>query len=156
MGVALQLVNIARDVEVDARLVKRPGDDGPPRTYIPLSWRQEYANRTSVTNKGVSWPDEGKAAPIVALTAAEILTHRSRLLNLAFVMYGGARRSMDSLPTEGGARRGIKTAVESYMQIGRELRLAEKKGVRAGAQMGRASVPRWKRVAVLWWTLARN
>lgn len=154
MGIALQLINIARDIEVDASLAV---SDGGPRVYIPSTWRDDAQERSPAVTS--------RSPPPVStdMTKEEIPSHRIRLLTLAFSLYASSRPAMNELPTEGGARRGMIVAVESYVQIGRELLRRERNhtnGDRGGppreGKVTRASVPRWKRVWVVWWTLFRN
>lgn len=123
MGVALQYVNIARDIAVDAHI---------GRVYLPLDWLQEV---------GLTY-EEALKNPL----DARIEQLRSRLLERAFSLYEAARGAIETLPIE--ARGPIRVAVESYMEIGRTLR---KKGYTVKA--GRATVPKWKRLLVAWKTL---
>jgi len=123
MGVALQYVNIARDIAVDAHI---------GRVYLPLEWLREA---------GLTY-EEVLENP----NDARMECLRSRLLEKAFSLYEGARGAIESLPME--ARGPIRVAVESYMEIGRTLR---KKGYTVKA--GRATVPKWKRLVVAWRTL---
>lgn len=123
MGVALQYVNIARDIAVDAKI---------GRVYLPTTWLSE----TALTQKQVlKEPSERRVESI-----------RNRLLDDAFKLYNESKYSIDLLPPEAAGP--IRVAVESYMEIGRTLR---KEGyvVRAG----RATVPKWRRLLVAWQTL---
>ncbi|KAF8309327.1 terpenoid synthase, partial [Clavulina sp. PMI_390] len=137
MGIALQLINIARDIEVDLQIEAK---DGGPRVYIPHTWREQYNRKTIRPQDAISM-------------------HRKRLLQMAFRRYEQARSAMGQLPTEGGARRGMHVAVESYVQIGRELcakmRLTSGLEGKQDGKVRRASVPLWKRVWVVWWTSLR-
>lgn len=123
MGIALQYVNIARDISVDAKI---------GRVYIPSTWLKEAGE----TYRSVLRSPEG----------AGIEQLRSRLLDKAFAIYENARGAIEELPRE--ARGPIRVAVESYMEIGRVLR---QKGHAVTA--GRATVPRWRRIGVVWKTL---
>ncbi|PZD35330.1 ERG9, Phytoenesqualene synthetase [Pyrenophora tritici-repentis] len=123
MGVALQYVNIARDIEVDAQI---------GRVYLPLNWLSEA---------GLSYDDVLKKP-----NQAQIQTLRKHLLNHAFSVYEKAKDSIERLPIE--ARGPIRVAVESYMEIGRILR-SEQYQVKAG----RATVPKSRRIMVAWRTL---
>ncbi|KAB8356685.1 hypothetical protein FH972_024261 [Carpinus fangiana] len=99
MGIALQTVNIARDITVDADL---------GRVYIPTTWLREA---------GLS-PDEVQQLP--SQTLAETTRGlRSRLLSKAFSIYNEARPAIEQLPKE--ARGPMRVAIESYMEIGRVL-----------------------------------
>ncbi|KAK1911015.1 hypothetical protein P3342_011617 [Pyrenophora teres f. teres] len=126
MGVALQYVNIARDIEVDAQI---------GRVYLPLNWLFEA---------GLSYDDVLKKP-----NQAQIQTLRKHLLNDAFSVYEKAKDSIERLPIE--ARGPIRVAVESYMEIGRILR-NEQYQVKAG----RATVPKSRRIVVAWRTLNRK
>ena len=123
MGVALQYVNIARDITVDAKI---------GRVYLPKAWLKEV----------------GKTYDSVLETpnGMEIEDLRSKLLDKAFALYEESRGAIEELPVE--ARGPIRVAVESYMEIGRVLR---QKGYVVKA--GRATVPKWRRLRVAWRTL---
>ncbi|KAF2438652.1 Lycopene beta-cyclase [Karstenula rhodostoma CBS 690.94] len=123
MGIALQYVNIARDISVDAKI---------GRVYIPMTWLKEAGK----TYHSVLQDPEG----------AGVEDLRSKLLGKAFALYEDARGAIEELPSE--ARGPIRVAVESYMEIGRVLR---QKGYAVKA--GRATVPRWRRIGVAWKTL---
>lgn len=120
MGVALQYVNIARDIAVDAQI---------GRVYLPLDWLQ---------GAGMTY-DEALRNP----SDTRMQALRLRLLEKGFSLYEGARGAIENLPAE--ARGPIRVAVESYMEIGRSL---QKKDYVVKA--GRATVPRWKRLVVAW------
>ncbi|KAH3943741.1 hypothetical protein HBI56_010150 [Parastagonospora nodorum] len=126
MGMALQYVNIARDISVDAHI---------GRVYLPLDWLQE---------SGLTY-DEVLISP----EGARMESLRMRLLEKAFSIYDGARGAIETLPVE--ARGPIRVAVESYMEIGRTLR---QKGYTVRA--GRATVSKWRRVIVAWRTLNKS
>lgn len=123
VGIALQYVNIARDISVDAQI---------GRVYLPLDWLRE-ARLTY--DDALSKPNDARMEKL-----------RTRLLDNAFSLYEGARSAIETLPIE--ARGPIRVAVESYMEIGRTLR---KKGYTVKA--GRATVPKWRRIIVAWRTL---
>ncbi|KJZ75183.1 hypothetical protein HIM_05377 [Hirsutella minnesotensis 3608] len=97
MGIALQLVNIARDIAVDC---------GLRRVYIPTTWLKEV----NLTHTMVLSHPNCKA----------VLSLRERLLHEADCMYSGSRDAIEQLPPE--ARAPMRVAVESYMEIGRVLR----------------------------------
>ncbi|KAF2856543.1 Lycopene beta-cyclase [Plenodomus tracheiphilus IPT5] len=123
MGVALQYVNIARDIGVDAKI---------GRVYLPTNWLMAVGLTCDAVLKN---PKD---------TRIESL--RLRLLDDAFSLYEEARLAIAQLPVE--ARGPIRVAVESYMEIGRTLK---QDGFVVKA--GRATVPKWRRVAVAWKTL---
>lgn len=125
MGIALQLVNIARDIAVDARI---------GRVYIPLSWLEEMDLSTEAVLKNPQ--------------GTRIDKLRQRLLDEAFKLYEQARSAIEQLPQE--ARASMRVAVESYMEIGRTLR-DEGYMIKAG----RATVPTSRRVWVAWRALSR-
>jgi 15-cis-phytoene synthase / lycopene beta-cyclase len=129
MGIALQYINIVRDVATDAA-------DG--RCYIPADWFQV-------------------PAPIsVKEFQAELITHRKKILDKAFKLYEENRKAIEQLPEY--SRGGIRVAVESYMEIGRVMREKIVKGERldmaGGGKEGRASVPRVRRLWVGWTTMS--
>ena len=130
MGLALQYINIARDVAVDAAV---------DRCYIPADW--------------FAAPTPSGPKPTPASFKSEITRHRKRILGLSQNLYDNNVDDIEYLPVY--ARGGIRVAVESYMEIGRELQRRIEKGRELdGGKKGRATVPRWRRVLVGWWTLA--
>jgi 15-cis-phytoene synthase/lycopene beta-cyclase len=126
MGVALQYVNIARDIAVDARM---------GRVYIPMDWIKEEG----LTFKSIVNNSQG--------TRVEKL--RTKLLSKAFALHRGARDAIEELPVE--ARGPLRVAVESYMEIGRVLK-QDGYVVKAG----RATVPKLRRLRVAWKTLSQG
>jgi 15-cis-phytoene synthase/lycopene beta-cyclase len=129
MGIALQYINIVRDVATDAV---------HGRCYIPAEWFQAPAP-TSVKE-----------------FQAELITHRKRILNMAFGLYEENRKAIEKLPEY--ARGGIRVAVESYIEIGRAMKekiaKGEKLDMAGGGKEGRASVPRARRLWVGWTTMS--
>ncbi|KAH6620191.1 Squalene/phytoene synthase-domain-containing protein [Boeremia exigua] len=123
MGVALQYVNIARDIAVDAKI---------GRVYLPTTWLSE----AGLTQKAVLEQPSGPRVESI----------RNRLLDNAFDLYNASKHSIEQLPSEAAGP--IRVAVESYMEIGRTLR---QKGYMVKA--GRATVPKWRRLLVAWQTL---
>lgn len=123
MGVALQYVNIARDIAVDAKI---------GRVYLPSTWLAEAGLTTEQVLKDPSGP--------------RIESIRNRLLDKAFLLYNESKHSIEQLPSEAAGP--IRVAVESYMEIGRTLR---QQGYIVKA--GRATVPKWRRLLVAWQTL---
>lgn len=124
MGIALQYVNIARDIAVDARI---------GRVYLPTSWLSENQLSPEVVLKT---PRGAKVDKI-----------RSRLLDEAMSIYKETRGAIEELPPE--ARGPMRVAVESYMEIGRVL---TEKDYRIKA--GRATVPKMRRLRVAWRSLS--
>lgn len=134
MGIALQCVNIARDIATDAAI---------GRVYIPITWLKE---------EGMT-PEELiaeclKEPPNLA-ASAKIERVRSRLLTKAFDTYIEAKPALDQLPVE--ARSPMKVAIESYMEIGRVLRKKDYK-----VKNGRATVPKMRRLKVAWKALKED
>ncbi|KAI1854165.1 hypothetical protein JX266_001306 [Neoarthrinium moseri] len=127
MGHALQYVNIARDIAVDADM---------ERVYLPTNWLKE---------EGVTPRDIIKAP-----RQAVVQRLRERLLKVAFAEYERSRAPMEMLPSD--VRGPLIVAVESYMEIGRVLR--ENKGVRSSKNPKRATVSRSRRIWVAWKNLA--
>ncbi len=126
MGIALQYVNIARDVATDAAI---------GRVYLPTAWLEE---------EGLS-PQDVIEKP----TGPGIERLRTRLLGKAFILYEEARGAMTHLPPE--ARAPMRVAVESYMEIGRVL---SEKGYKTKA--GKATVPKLRRIRVAWKALQQG
>jgi 15-cis-phytoene synthase / lycopene beta-cyclase len=120
MGVALQYVNIARDIAVDASI---------GRVYLPSSWLKEE--------------DLGPKDIISDPRSSKTEIIRQRLLDNAMAIYSEARDAIEQLPVE--ARGPMRVAVESYVEIGRVLR---KPGYKVKA--GRATVPKLRRLRVAW------
>ncbi len=125
MGIALQYVNIARDIAVDARI---------GRVYLPTSWLRE--NQLS--------PEDVLENP----GGAKVDKIRSQLLDEAMSIYNETRGAIEELPSE--ARGPMRVAVESYMEIGRVL---TEKNYRIKA--GRATVPKMRRLRVAWHSLKK-
>lgn len=120
MGVALQTVNIARDIAVDAAL---------GRVYIPTEWLEEQRITPQDILRNPAHP--------------KVLKLRSRLLAKAFAIYSKSKPALEELPS--AARGPMRVAIESYMEIGRVLQ-HEDYTVKAG----RATVPTWRRIWVAW------
>ena len=120
MGVALQLVNIARDIQVDAKI---------NRVYIPTSWLKEV----NLSPKDI----------IKNPNRQEVHALRRKLLDHAMDLYHESKPKIEMLPSE--ARSSMRVAVESYMEIGRVL---QKPGYKIKA--GRATVPTFRRILVAW------
>lgn len=144
MGVALQLVNIARDIHVDSRI---------DRVYIPTSWLAEKGLSprdliSSLTRTSSPSQKEATGKNLVVDVDAEVERYRSRLLDWAFEIYDEARPVMKMLPR--GSRGAMVVAVESYMEIGRVLREKQGREVsRADKRTeGRATVPKGRRLFV--------
>ncbi|GAB7359557.1 hypothetical protein MBLNU230_g6745t1 [Neophaeotheca triangularis] len=170
MGVALQYTNIARDLSVDATL---------DRCYLPPSWlkKEKLTMETFIKNLQTANtlvdPNDKKFPD--AFFFQKVSTLRSRLLDRSFGFYRDSVAAIESLPPP--ARAPMRVAVESYMQIARELRKKDssegKGGSRgamgsngsglgglwakvfgrrngAGGLQGRATVPAWRRVWVAW------
>ncbi|MCJ1452240.1 hypothetical protein MMC28_002582 [Mycoblastus sanguinarius] len=120
MGIALQYVNIARDISVDA-------SNG--RVYLPTTWLKE---------EGLS-PEDIVKNPTSVISE----TLRQQLLDRAMEIYSEAKGAIEELPLE--ARGPMRVAVESYVEIGRVLR---KPGYKVKAR--RATVPKLRRLRVAW------
>ncbi|KAI7599413.1 hypothetical protein KC343_g16044, partial [Hortaea werneckii] len=142
MGIALQYTNIARDLALDAVA-------HPPRCYLPPSWlkREKLAPETFLANLLASTSSHSQDPGFFQKKLGSL---RGRLLERSFEFYDKSRDVVEELPVQ--ARAPMRVAVESYMQIARELR-KEQGGLRKvgkGGKMGRATVPRWRRVWVAW------
>ncbi|KAH6888398.1 Squalene/phytoene synthase-domain-containing protein [Thelonectria olida] len=123
MGIALQYVNIARDIEVDAKL---------GRVYIPVAWLKDQ--------------DLSAEDVIRHPSGQKVNSLRQRLLDRAFAKYEVARGAIEELPSE--ARAPMRVAIESYMEIGRILRQLD-----YAVRPGRATVPLTRRLKVAWMAL---
>ena len=126
MGIALQYVNIARDIATDAAI---------GRVYLPTSWLKAVG----FTPQEVLDKPDGPA--IEAL--------RRKLLDKAFQVYEEAKPALARLPYD--ARAPMRVAVESYMEIGRVLR---EKGYKV--KEGKATVPKFRRLKVAWKALSEG
>ena len=125
MGIALQYINIARDISVDA---------SNARVYIPTSWlKANSLGPMHVLNDPAN---------------VTVETLRQRLLDSAMYIYDKSKGAIDQLPAE--ARGPMRVAVESYVEIGRVLR---KPGYKVKA--GRATVPKLRRLQVAWKALSK-
>jgi 15-cis-phytoene synthase/lycopene beta-cyclase len=131
MGIALQYTNIARDLTVDAT-------DG--RCYVPPSWLKKEKLTVETFVRGLT------AAKSDDFFGKKVESIRMRLLDRAFSFYNDSIDAIEELP--GPARAPMRVAVESYMQIAREMRTPGFK-----VKAGRATVPVWKRLWVAWRTL---
>jgi 15-cis-phytoene synthase/lycopene beta-cyclase len=120
MGIALQYVNIARDIATDAAI---------DRVYIPTTWLKEV--------------DLAPENVLDRPTGPIIEELRTRILDKAFIVYKEARTAMAELPAD--ARAPMRVAVESYMEIGRVLR--EEGYI---LKHGKATVPKLRRLKVAW------
>lgn len=131
MGIALQYTNIARDLKVDAQI---------GRCYVPISWlkREKMTPESFISALRSDKNEDYMAKRIEKL--------RMHLLDRAFSLYEKSRGAIEELPKP--ARASMRVAVESYMQIGREL-----KSPGYVVKAGRATVPAWKRVIVAWTAL---
>ncbi|EKG11672.1 Squalene/phytoene synthase [Macrophomina phaseolina MS6] len=126
MGVALQYVNISRDIAADSRI---------HRVYIPLDW--------------LAGEELTPAAVIKNPQGTRVEALRLRLLNRAFYIYAESRGAIEQLPEE--ARGPMRVAVESYMEIGRVIR---EEGYRV--RESRATVPKRRRIMVAWNALRKR
>ncbi|ROV96705.1 hypothetical protein VSDG_05628 [Cytospora chrysosperma] len=140
MGIALQFVNIARDVAVDAVL---------GRVYLPTTWLADEgltpAQLVETITKEVASDKEAREMKQDRLGSIETL--RRRLLGEAFVIYGESRPAMDWLPDE--SRRPMIVAVESYMEIGRVLLENDDPSLEVvEGRPSRATVPKSRRLRV--------
>ncbi|TKA60853.1 hypothetical protein B0A49_10452 [Cryomyces minteri] len=144
MGIALQCVNIARDIAVDARL---------HRVYMPTSWLAAVGLTPETLIAAAARPTPAATAR----GSVEVEALRMKLLDKAFSIYAEARAAIERLPPE--ARPPMRVAVESYMEIGRVLREGNEGG-RVRVRMkeldkgGRATVPKLRRLRTAWMAAA--
>jgi 15-cis-phytoene synthase/lycopene beta-cyclase len=145
MGLALQYTNIARDIRVDAL-------NG--RCYIPPEWLAEVGLKDggAVVKAFSKFEDDESSAEKMMATLAPL---QSYLLTRAFAFYNRSVPAVEQLPR--AARAPMRVAVESYMQIARELRAREKARSGSGkvktVDASRATVPLGRRVLVAWWAM---
>lgn len=152
MGVALQYVNIARDIALDTTM---------GRVYLPQTWLAERGLVPEDVIARYSHYDGGKQKPKkddgAEVEEELVRIRKEKLLQRAFAMYEEARPVMDLLPEE--ARRPMIVAVESYMEIGRVLLEQTERGLSispGGMVRGRptrATVPKMRRLKVALWQL---
>ncbi|CZT51048.1 probable geranylgeranyl-diphosphate geranylgeranyltransferase (AL-2) [Rhynchosporium secalis] len=120
MGVALQYINIARDIATDAAI---------GRVYLPTSWLKSQG---LIPQNILENPDRSGIEKL-----------RGTLLDKAFGVYREANSAISQLPVD--ARAPMRVAVESYMEIGRVL---TEKGHKV--KEGKATVPKIRRLKVAW------
>lgn len=146
MGIALQYVNIARDIAVDTTL---------GRVYLPTTWLADEGLEPELVIETILGSPTAPSSPSPQAeknkqdTLAKLVRLRKMLLDKAFAMYAEARPSMDWLPDE--SRRPMIVAVESYMEIGRVLLEKDKVlvgGVAEGDRPKRATVSKLRRLKV--------
>lgn len=143
MGVALQFVNIARDVAVDAAL---------GRVYLPTTWLSEEGLTPEMVIETITKSPIAKGEPITKDNNSRLQSLgrlRGRLLKRAFAIYTESKPAMNWLPDE--SRRPMMVAVESYMEIGRVLLEKEVGPETFGVVRGRptrATVPKLRRMRV--------
>jgi phytoene synthase len=99
LGIAMQLTNIARDVQEDARMGRR---------YLPAAWVGDLS------------PEEIAGAKTGSREAEQIKPAIEKILALADVFYASGALGFPAIPSS--ARRGIRIAASVYRQIGVELR----------------------------------
>lgn len=139
MGKALQTINIARDIEVDASM---------DRIYIPTSWLKKEKLAPLETIRLIKSGALSGASEKDTAFAEKIDRLRIKLLDHAFLRYEESRPAIEELPSD--VRPSMRVAVESYMEIGRTLR---RKGY--VVKRGRATVPKWRRILVAWKALSQ-
>lgn len=125
MGVALQLVNIARDLRDDGRV---------GRVYVPADWLT--GNQRDRLLAPDQQPDFAFAVPLLERLLALAADYRARSLD-----------AIEALPAS--CRGGVRAATEAYVEIGREL---ESVALRSSAPFdGHRIVPArsWRFVVVL-------
>ena len=98
LGIAMQLTNIARDVQEDALM---------GRCYLPATWLDGQT------------PAQIKAPLQEPQTAKQVRQAIGRVVALADVFYANAALGYPAIPT--AARNGIRIAAAVYRQIGVEL-----------------------------------
>ena len=141
MGVALQYVNIARDIRVDAKI---------GRVYIPETWLKEEGltseSLLAIMRQPLESEVQGELREVVGENMTVVERLMRKLLDKAFEIYEEARPALERLPKE--AAKPMTVAVESYMEIGRVLRVQGTQVFQTGK--GRATVPKLRRIGVAW------
>jgi phytoene synthase len=99
LGLAMQLTNIARDVQEDAKMGRR---------YLPSVWVDGLK------------PDEILSAKVGSSEAEKVKLAVEKILTLADVFYASGAKGFPAIPAS--ARLGIRIAAAVYRQIGVELR----------------------------------
>lgn len=102
LGIAMQLTNIARDVQEDALMGRR---------YLPADW------------VGGLLPEQIRAVQPGSSISEQIEQAIARVLTLADVFYVNGARGFPAIPP--AARSGIRIAAAVYRQIGVKLRRRE-------------------------------
>ncbi|KAK1020408.1 hypothetical protein LTR33_018993, partial [Friedmanniomyces endolithicus] len=137
MGIALQYTNIVRDLQVDALNTRR--------VYVPPAWLKKEKLTAESFIAGITKTSSASGGSGAGTSDSDafflkkLAALRSRLLDRAFAFYDRSKSAIEELPVE--ARAPMRVAVESYMQIARELRRPGGFMVKAG----RATVPVWRR-----------
>jgi len=117
MGVALQLVNIARDIMEDSR-------NG--RVYLPVEWfatTKENAFLKFLLCQPSSINTSVASPPIDSFYVPLLCQYALRLLTISDRYYSRAKEALEYLPSE--FRMGARLAVHVYMEIGKEIRRRE-------------------------------
>jgi 15-cis-phytoene synthase/lycopene beta-cyclase len=127
MGIALQYINIARDVVKDAMI---------GRVYIPSCWLEEEDIKPQQVVEKPSSPSIDRL--------------RGRLLEKAFGIYREARPAIEQIPVD--TRAPMRVAVESYVEIGRVMK---ERGYQVSRGQ-KATVPKSRRIWVAWKALSRG
>jgi len=127
MGIALQYINIARDVMKDATI---------GRVYLPSCWLEEEDIKPEQVVENPSGPSIDRL--------------RARLLEKAFGIYREARPAIEQIPVD--TRAPMRVAVESYVEIGRVMK--ERRYQLNHGQ--KATVPKSRRIWVAWKALSRG
>lgn len=143
MGIALQLVNIARDISKDA---------GISRVYIPSKTLEVFdLTPTSIIAATTTLPNPLDATkPIYKTTGLDLNPLRTHILSAAVKHYTASRTAIDSLPRE--FRGPVRVMVDSYIEIGKVMSERMEKGEDAlgDGRGGRATVPFLRRLRVVW------
>ncbi|KZV73704.1 terpenoid synthase [Peniophora sp. CONT] len=137
VGRALQLVNIARDIRVDAR-------DGA-RCYIPVSFlaRPEHnttpGKLTSYLRARIASPETTAVDGELERTVRDVQVW---LVQRAREIYAASGFAIERMPDE--TKGGLRAAVEQYLALGDELLRPEGEGAM------RVRVPMRRRIGVAW------
>ena len=130
MGIALQLINIARDIQTDALL---------GRVYIPTSRLKEHG----LTPQDIIRAYKGEFSNTDM--SFKIETIRKEMLDWAMGIYRVAKQEIERIPKD--ARGGFRVMVESYVEIGRVMLREDRRGTQWGRN-GKATVSKWRRIWV--------
>jgi 15-cis-phytoene synthase/lycopene beta-cyclase len=132
MGVALQLVNVARDVVGDARTLRR--------CYLVFERPEDAWMAPALAAGQLGDGTPSSKGP----TAAQLRPHVLALLQRAEGLFASAAPALDDVPSR-PARAGLRAACAVYFDIAQVIRHQPREAWERG---DRAVVPKWRRAVV--------